>query len=884
MEDEESYKIKKIGNDMNYGVNLENGIFSNTYKAINRNLFYQDYLNLIKKIENIAEKEFMIFIRKNQYFFKKIVINDKIIFDSNKLNDCFKIELKSFFESLSINTNKILKNMLLKDSEVESNSLEINMYVLPKFKKNEINFALKDDLIDISIILPNIEKIYIELYKILNESIHISKNDEKNKEQNFEKLNKLFEIHLNDLKKEVKKNEQEEQNQSSNAFPIDLYKLIIREIKKIFLKHIVNYENLSLVLSKFISHLENYFPVLYNKSSKERLDKGNNLTLSNNVEWEQSEQEKLEEALKLYINEKDPKIKFKKISEYVKTKTAKECIERYKYISSLFKKEQENKTLEGKNNKEKIDDKSLIINKKPISTNDYKKSNLINIKHSNENSKLIERDDSIIILLKDDKKTTNGKINENKSLDKTNKSDKQEAIKEKKEESKIKENINKPIDESKSQSNQAINDLANLDTLDLVDQLLNQFDVNYINSNTDANKTSENNPKQILEAFDNNKDTLISIPPANEEYPEDSNEELQVDFEDENSEEAKTYSGSVARFDKFLNFTYNDKVTALHMQTILNLVKFGEKFAIQYSSVKLNRIALPEICEVNFFIKCKKCKMVTFESKFIKISNRLNLFYCATICPKCKCHIQIIFKSELIHVENLQIVGISYSFGAIICDFLTSTFSINCLNCIDYYKKVKFRSGELSHRDRSCPQCQGEMNISTQNLQIVPYSSNNYSFLEDLEINNFKTNTQIIDNQDLNEYVKLYEKKIKSGSPLPENGTCKHYHHSYKWFRFDCCCKYFPCDECHNEISNHESEWAKLILCGFCCFEQNSSNKVCCSCGKGFSRDAGGNGFWEGGKGCRNKATMNSKDAHKFKNSDNKTISRKKMKDKKEKK
>ena len=78
------------------------------------------------------------------------------------------------------------------------------------------------------------------------------------------------------------------------------------------------------------------------------------------------------------------------------------------------------------------------------------------------------------------------------------------------------------------------------------------------------------------------------------------------------------------------------------------------------------------------------------------------------------------------------------------------------------------------------------MNITTQNLQIVPYSSNNYSFLEDLEINNFKTNTQIIDNQDLNEYVKLYEKKIKAGSPLPENGTCKHYHQSYKWFRFDC--------------------------------------------------------------------------------------------------
>lgn len=877
MEADDGIKIKITGNNMNFGVDLESGVFSEVYQKINKNLFNDDYFNLLKKIDNKVEKEFMIIIRKNQHFFKKIILNNKIIFDCNDMNTAFDTKLTSFFENVNSNFEQIFKNNFLSESQIEPNSIEINLFILPKFKKNDINFTLKDDLIEISIRIPIIEKLYMDLLKIVNNSREESSDEVKTKEENFERLNKLFEIELVNLMIIERAKVTEEENTNKNIFPADLYRLIIKEIKKIFLNHIVNYENIFLVLSRFISHIENYFPVICNKTNKERLDNSKNSINNSVAYWHQSEQEKLEEALKIYKDEKEAKVKFKKISEFVQTKSSKECIERYKYIAILFKKEQEKKDKEIKASNKK---KKTI----PIENSYPKLAN--NVKLSNEKNSIIETDKSIFILIKDEKKTLEEKKDDNKALDKKIKESKKETLKENTTNEKSSD-LNKLKEDSKAQVAQPLNDLKNLDTLDLVDQLLNQFDMNYLNIATTSNDNSsknngDNTAIESLVNF-NNDDNLISIHDANEEYSDESDGENESYEEgEENSEEAKTYSGSVAKFDKFLNYTYNDKVTALHMQTILNLIKFGEKFAIEYSSVKLNRIALAEICDVNFFIKCKKCKMVTFEAKFIKISNRLNLFYCATICPKCKCHIQVIFKSELIHVENLQIAGISYSFGAIFCDFLTSTFSINCLNCFDYYKKVKFRSGELAHKDRVCQQCQGEMNISTQNLQIVPYSSNNYSFLEDLEINNFKTNTQIVDSQNLNEYVKLYEKKIKAGSPLPENGTCKHYQHSYKWFRFDCCCKYFPCDECHNDISNHEAEWAKLILCGFCCFEQNSANKVCCSCGKGFSKDIGVQGFWEGGKGCRNKAMMSSKDSHKFKNSNNKTISRRKMKEVKE--
>lgn len=38
----------------------------------------------------------------------------------------------------------------------------------------------------------------------------------------------------------------------------------------------------------------------------------------------------------------------------------------------------------------------------------------------------------------------------------------------------------------------------------------------------------------------------------------------------------------------------------------------------------------------------------------------------------------------------------------------------------------------------------------------------------------------------------------KQGESLPKNGACSHYKHSYRFFRFPCCGKAFPCDICHD--------------------------------------------------------------------------------------
>ncbi len=49
---------------------------------------------------------------------------------------------------------------------------------------------------------------------------------------------------------------------------------------------------------------------------------------------------------------------------------------------------------------------------------------------------------------------------------------------------------------------------------------------------------------------------------------------------------------------------------------------------------------------------------------------------------------------------------------------------------------------------------------------------------------------------------------LKVGEPLANRGTCKHYGHSYRWLRFPCCGRAFPCDNCHNET---------VCVCVFIC-------------------------------------------------------------------
>ena len=77
------------------------------------------------------------------------------------------------------------------------------------------------------------------------------------------------------------------------------------------------------------------------------------------------------------------------------------------------------------------------------------------------------------------------------------------------------------------------------------------------------------------------------------------------------------------------------------------------------------------------------------------------------------------------------------------------------------------------------------------------------------------------------------------GKPLPQKGACRHFAHSYRWLRFPCCGRAYPCAACH-EASDCPAAalgvWASRMLCGKCSREMPYSDQPCAHCGNTFCK------------------------------------------------
>ena len=104
---------------------------------------------------------------------------------------------------------------------------------------------------------------------------------------------------------------------------------------------------------------------------------------------------------------------------------------------------------------------------------------------------------------------------------------------------------------------------------------------------------------------------------------------------------------------------------------------------------------------------------------------------------------------------------------------------------------------------------------------------------------------------------------LHAGEPLPERGACPHYKKSYRWFQFSCCSKVYQCDKCHDAAEEHINEWANRMICGYCSREQNYAVESCTFCGRSVIGKRG-KGFWEGGRGTRDRGLMSRKDKRKY--------------------
>ena len=261
--------------------------------------------------------------------------------------------------------------------------------------------------------------------------------------------------------------------------------------------------------------------------------------------------------------------------------------------------------------------------------------------------------------------------------------------------------------------------------------------------------------------------------------------------------------------------------------------------ALSFPFIELHGIELLELTTLNLTIKCERCKD-TMDFTGLK-SNTLQ----TSSCKKCAAFLTVTFRHELIHANAIR-AGFLDLEGCTIIDLLPSTFMPTCSSCSTAYPSppgfICVRGSTITNPCRTCHQ---RMSISIPSVRFLRITS--------------ASATSATGPRRKREVLGLV-----TGTELPDRGRCRHYAKSYRWFRFSCCDRVFPCDRCHDEKEEHPNEHANRMICGWCSREQAYRPEECAFCGRGVVGRRG-KGFWEGGKGTRDRVRMSRKDPRKYK-------------------
>ncbi|KAL8800104.1 MAG: hypothetical protein Q9182_005416 [Xanthomendoza sp. 2 TL-2023] len=265
--------------------------------------------------------------------------------------------------------------------------------------------------------------------------------------------------------------------------------------------------------------------------------------------------------------------------------------------------------------------------------------------------------------------------------------------------------------------------------------------------------------------------------------------------------------------------------------------------SLNFPSLELHNIELLELPSLSLSIKCTRCKTST------EIANLRPSAARGSSCPKCAQPCSLSFRPEPMHINSFR-AGYLDLIGCTITDMLPSTFVPTCATC----STAVPAPGVVSVRGDSasiaiCRECHGRLTfkIPETKFTLVSNASLHPRHLLPLRRKTPKENLGIV-----------------AGEELPRKGRCRHYMKSYRWFRFSCCSKVYRCDKCHDEEEAHPNEHANRMICGFCSREQNYRPEDCGVC-RAVVVGKKATGFWEGGKGTRDKGRMSRKDPRKYK-------------------
>lgn len=268
---------------------------------------------------------------------------------------------------------------------------------------------------------------------------------------------------------------------------------------------------------------------------------------------------------------------------------------------------------------------------------------------------------------------------------------------------------------------------------------------------------------------------------------------------------------------------------------------------LSFPNLELYNIELLTLTSLSISVKCLRCK-TPLDIHNVKAGNpsQSTVSTRTETCPKCTTPFTVSFAPEHLHVNSVRAGTVDIT-GCTITDLLPSVFQPTCSSCSATFPVPP---GMISVRGdkpiQVCRSCHAKMSFTIPEVKFLRVSHHAAA----LPLRRPKKENL----------------GISAGTPLPDKGTCPHYRHSYRWFRFGCCGRVYPCDRCHDTAEAHVNEHADRMVCGWCSREQRFRSEDCGLCGRSvIRRRRAAGGFWEGGQGTREKRLMSRKEKRKYK-------------------
>jgi len=337
------------------------------------------------------------------------------------------------------------------------------------------------------------------------------------------------------------------------------------------------------------------------------------------------------------------------------------------------------------------------------------------------------------------------------------------------------------------------------------------------------------------------QEKLKAVSDSDGDGSEDGSDSQSEDSEEESEEESSS----------------EDEENTQGVTLDLDPAKKGTEIDLRHLQLKEN-VATLLFDKIKLVLQCSRCKT---HADLIVHQNRV----VSLRCGRCSHNQFVNFRPAMVHAFSsamgyLDLDGCS-AFDLILQD---CRCQVACMACSKSSKIEGLSSGQIV--SDWCQACNGRFKIAIESVkfnQLVPSEI----------VTAANKVIEIAPSKSLRKPPK--DPAMREGMPLPEFGTCRHYKHSYRWLRFPCCGKVYPCDVCHDKKEDHEMTFANRMICGHCCKEQNySPDRPCTACGQHMTKTR--SSHWEGGQGCRDKIAMSKGDSAKHRNQSKTTSNHKK--------